>query len=104
MAIAANGTPAIALAIFSKSAETVSALLNAQPGVANQRFKDARGRIQTPLEAALYTKQPAMVEALLKAGADMTWTSSDGLSVLAISVAENDVDDVRLLVTFGADP
>ena len=95
--------PAIGLAVFSKSAETVTVLLDAQPHAANQQFKDARGKTQPPLESAAYTKQPAVVEALLKAGADTRWTSADGLSMLAISIVGNDIEDLRQLVAAGAD-
>jgi len=103
-ATASNGMPAIAFAVFSKNVDAVRALLDSQPDVANQLYKDTRGQMLPPIVDALYLQQPAIVGALLKSGAELSWTNSDGHGLIELAVFGNDVESLRLLVGAGLDP
>ena len=100
---ALNGSPAIFFAISSKDADTVQVLLDADPSIAKQSFKDTKGQVETPLAYALYLKQPIVVAALIKAGVDVT-AASAGIGTIELAVFGNDTESLRLLVEAGADP
>ena len=68
---------------------------------------DAKARNRygaTPLSEAVSFRKPAMVEALLKAGADAkTLTTEDGETVLMTAARAGNTDAVRMLLDRGAD-
>jgi len=77
-------------------------LLDADPSIAKQSFKDAKGQVETPLAYALYLKQPIVVAALIKAGVDVT-AASAGIGTIELAVFGNDTESLRLLVEAGAE-
>jgi ankyrin repeat protein len=104
-AVGSNGIPAIALAIFSKNADSVAALLERLPGLANQQYRiRPQDDPNPPLAQALYARELPIVQLLIKAGARLDWTNAQGQDLIQIAVAMNDVDELRALVANGVDP
>jgi ankyrin repeat protein len=68
-------------------------------------WREARDAIeQTPLINAVVTGQPAVVDALLRAGADPNHASKGGVTALMIAAKEGRGEIVRTLLQGGADP
>jgi uncharacterized protein len=80
--------------------ETVRALLLAK---ANPNAKDAVGG-QTALMWATKERQSAVVEELLRAGADVHLASKSGFTPLMFAAQQGDVDCARILLNAGARP
>jgi len=79
---------------------TVSALLS---GKANPNSKESNGG-QTALMWALSQRQSAVVEELLKRGADVRAASKSGFTPLMFAAQQGDVDSASLLINAGASP
>ena len=95
---------AIGAAVFAKSADAVRVLLQADPTLVRATYKAANGVGGPILVAAVSTKQPAIVEQLLNAGADPNWADAEGRSVLSVAAAAGEPATVRLLLKAGSDP
>jgi len=80
--------------------ETVRVLLSAK---ANPNAKEANGG-QTALLWAAQQRQSAVVEELLKRGADVHAASKGGFTPLMFAAQQGDIDTARILITAGARP
>src|SRR5215813_2990221 len=94
-----DGTTALHWAVVWNNEEAVALLLRAG---ANATARNRYGA--TPLSEAVSAGSAAMVEALLKAGADVkTLTTEDGETVLMTAARAGNANVVRLLLDRGAD-
>jgi ankyrin repeat protein len=98
-----NGTPAVVLAEYSDNADSVEALVEGRPEVANQQFTDPRVGLGTPLAVAVVRQKTEFTRVLIKAGADVNWVNSKGTSFPGIAVVHDDLGCLRMLVDAGAD-
>ena len=87
---------AIKLNDFAKIKEALQAGANV-----NAREEDELGR--TPLLWAAEKCTSAVVETLLKAGADVNATSNSGFTALILAAATDKIDNVKILLEAGAD-
>ena len=99
-----RGVPAIALAVLAKDAESVQALLDADPALASATYTDAGNVGRTVLITSVFMREPAVTAALIKAGADVRATDSTEVSALLAAAYTGNVETARLLLDGGADP
>jgi ankyrin repeat protein len=69
-------------------------------GDANARESDG----STPLQWAVYRRNAAEVQRLLKAGADVSLANNYGATPMSLAAATGDAEIIRLLLKAGADP
>jgi ankyrin repeat protein len=94
-----DGATALHWAAFQDDVEMAQLLLQAG---ANVKAATREGAI-TPLFMACTNGSAAMVERLLKAGADANSTKSNGTTALMIAAASGSADAVKVLLDHGAD-
>jgi ankyrin repeat protein len=97
---AGDGFFPLALAAFFGSADCVAALLDRGADVAQRA---GNPMLVQPLHAAIVAGDPAIVRALLDAGAEVDATQQAGITPLMGAAAAGSVELVRLLLDAGAD-
>ncbi|NWI98852.1 NFKB1 factor, partial [Crypturellus undulatus] len=94
-----NGDNVLHLAIIHLHTELVKNLLEVVPDLDCRDVINMRNDLyQTPLHLAVVTKQAAVVEALLTAGADVSLLDRHGNSVLHLAATEGDDKILSLLL------
>src|SRR6185503_10058244 len=71
-----------------------------KPGDVNAREPDG----STPLQWAVYRRDAAEVQRLIKAGADVSLANNYGATPMSLAAATGDAEIIRLLLKAGADP
>lgn len=100
-----TGIPALWYAIDSKSADTVSVLLQNSPELANRQYRlTPQNALHPPMVDALVLKLPAIEQVLIDAGARIDWTSDKGEGLLELAAFSGDVDSLKVLTKASADP
>lgn len=95
-----DGTTALHWAAFKDDLEMVKMLLAAG---ANVKVTTREGAI-TPLFMACTNGDAAMIDALLKAGAEANSTKANATTALMMAAASGSADAVKVLLDHGADP
>jgi ankyrin repeat protein len=100
---AAFGATALFLAAYSGDVRAAKEL-RAKGGDLNARMLLFGIGAESPLSVAVERGEPAMIEALIHAGASANLIDPEnGLNILSVAIFRNDVETARLLIREGAD-
>jgi uncharacterized protein len=92
-------TPASAGELIGFIPEDAASSVDVKAGV-DARLADG----STPLQWAVYRRDIAEVQRLIKAGADVTVANNYGATAMSLAAATGDAEIIRLLLKAGADP